>query len=134
MVAQAARPEAKPKRKTHTKEIIGLATHTDASPSEIARTLQISNQAVFQALARNGIEPKRLETFKKNRADILAAFQRKILKHVDEAKLKSAPAGSLVLAACQLYDKERLERNQSTANVATLHADIAAIKAMAVDK
>ena len=31
-------------------------------------------------------------------------------------RLKKAPAGSLVLAACQLYDKERLERGQSTAN------------------
>ena len=105
---------AKPKRKTKTREIIGLATNTDASAAEIARTLNLSEQAVYQSLNRHGIKPKRLESFKQHRADILAAFQQKILKHVDEDRLKKAPAGSLILAACQLYDKERLERGQAT--------------------
>lgn len=134
MAAQRAKPADKPKRKTHTKEIIALAANLNATPTEIAATLDIPLPTVHKSLERHGIGAKRLETFKKNRADILAAMQQKILKHVDEEKLKKTPAGSLVLAACQLYDKERLERNQSTANVATLHADIAAIKAMAVDK
>jgi hypothetical protein len=39
-----------------------------------------------------------------------------------------------VLAAAQLYDKERLERGQSTENIAQIHGDIAKIKAAMQNK
>lgn len=42
--------------------------------------------------------------------------------------LKKAGARDLVLMAGILYDKERLERGQTTAIVATLHADLEALR------
>jgi hypothetical protein len=47
------------------------------------------------------------------RADILAEMQRKLLLQCDEERLKKMPAASAILAACQLYDKERIERGLS---------------------
>lgn len=66
--------------------------------------------------------------YKNLRADILAEMQRKLLMQCDDARLKKMPAASAILAACQLYDKERLERGQSTENIAQLTAAVASIK------
>jgi hypothetical protein len=43
--------------------------------------------------------------------------------------------GSRILAAAQLFDKERLERDLSTSNTASVFTDIAALKGIKpVDK
>ncbi len=97
-----------------TRQILTLATTTPALPSEIASSLNTSEANVSYTLQRYGIQPKRLESFKKNRANILAAWQMRILKYVTDEKLKNAAPGSLVLAACQLYDKEQIERGGSS--------------------
>ena len=68
------------------------------------------------------------KTYRENRADILANIQLKLLNQLDEDRLKKMPAASAVLAACQLYDKERLERGMSSENIQLIHADIAKIK------
>jgi hypothetical protein len=44
-------------------------------------------------------------------------MQAKLLKHIDNAKLEKASAYQLVGSLALLYDKERLERGQSTQNV-----------------
>ncbi len=108
----------KPRNRKGSKvqQILTLATTTPALPSEIARSLNTTDQNVSYTLQRYGISPNRLKSFKNNRADILAAWQMKLLSYIDIEKLKKAPAGTLVLAACQLYDKERLERGESTEN------------------
>ena len=59
---------------------------------------------------------------------ILAHIQLKLLSQLDDDRLKRMPAASAVLAACQLYDKERLERGMSSENIQLIHADIAKIK------
>jgi hypothetical protein len=117
-----------PKDGSKTRDILTLATTTPASPSEIAGTLNTSRQLVHQTLQRYGIDPNETKAYKEHRADILAGMQAKLLNSLDDMKIEKAPMGSIVLAACQLYDKERLERDMSTANIASVHADIAALR------
>ena len=108
------KPTSKYAPKNATKTIITMATNTDASATEIAKTANVSTQAVYQTLERHGISYKRLESYKNNRADILAGMQTKILKHIDEARLKKASAFQLIGSLGLLYDKERLERGQGS--------------------
>ena len=68
-------------------------------------------------------------SYKGYRADILADMQRRILKSITDTDIKHATLGARLKALCQLYDKERLERDLSTANVFNVHDDIAVIKA-----
>jgi hypothetical protein len=124
-----------PKRGSKTEAILTLTTTTPATPSQVARAVDTSPALVYRVMERYGIEPNHAQSYKEHRADILAGMQAKILAHVDDERLKKAPAGSLILAACQLYDKERLERDMSTANIASVHADIAALRqGKSVDK
>jgi hypothetical protein len=74
-----------------------------------------------------GISSK-IQSFKGHRADIFADFQRRILKSITDSDLHCSTVGSRLTALCNLYEKERLERDQSTANLFTLHDDVAAIK------
>jgi len=57
-------------------------------------------------------EFKGLAVFKDKRADILALMQQKMLYSLTDKDIKRMPGGSRVLAMCQLYDKERIERGQ----------------------
>ena len=59
-----------------------------------------------------------LKRFKETKADILASKQRALLDSLDTGAIKSMSPGSRVTAFAILYDKERLERGQSTENIA----------------
>jgi hypothetical protein len=95
-----------------------IAEHFKVSVSVINRALRDYNKAFHQVTA-----------FKTFRGSILADLQRRILTSISDLDIKKASFGTKVLALCQLYDKERLENDLSTANIATLHDDIAALKA-----
>ena len=102
---------------------IDIAKHQQVAPSTITRFLQQT-------------EPDRLalDAFKKDRGDVFARLsmkslgvQDRILDTFDESvitALKPSEKGSLIhqlgIAAAVLYDKERLEKNLSTANVGIL--------------
>ena len=85
------------------------------SYKEIGKIQGVSAQAVH-AKIRHLLPTPDTQYYQDNRADILSNIQLKLLRQLDSSRLKRMPAGSAVLAACQLYDKERLERGQSTAN------------------
>lgn len=118
----------RPKKGSKSEAILTLTTTTPATQIQIAETIPASPQLVSKVMKRYGITANMTNSYKEHRADILAGMQAKLLEQVDDARLKKAPAGSLVLAACQLYDKERLERDLSTTNIASIHADIAALR------
>jgi hypothetical protein len=59
-----------------------------------------------------------VEPFKRHRAEILAGKQAEILKSLTNEELKKASVYQRVGMFGILYDKERLERGQSTQNVA----------------
>jgi hypothetical protein len=104
-----------PKPGSKTQAILTLATTTAASPAEITKALDCSNGLVGQVMERYGIKPKKLETFKKFRADIYAGIQVKILRHISEDRLKKASVNNLAYALMQFSQMERLERGQASA-------------------
>lgn len=69
------------------------------------------------------------KTYINNRADIFAKMQQNILQSIDDADIKKAPFGSRILAACQIYDKERTERGLTNSISAVIHSDIEALRA-----
>ncbi len=81
---------------------------------EIGKLVGCSPENVCQRFKAIDYTPERLKDFKKNRADILAHLQSKLINNISEDDVQKAPLGTKVLAMCQLYDKERLERGQST--------------------
>jgi len=109
-------------------QAIDLKYNHHLSYKAIAAIQGVSPQAIHGRI-KDLLPIPETQVFIDNRADILAHTQLRLLKQLDDDRLKKAPAGTLVLAACQLYDKERLERGMSTANLASLTSDIAAIKA-----
>ena len=125
--------EKKSKPDTRNK---GISTHTlielrlkGLTYEEIAKVVGCHLSNVQVRLRRVDFELNGLKTFKASKGDILALYQRKLLSSISDADIKEAPLGSRVLAACQLYDKERLERGQSTSNVLAITAMIDVIEA-----
>jgi hypothetical protein len=106
--------------------------HPDLTVREIGAIADVTHGYVVQTLKRYGIEKLRVDAFKQYRGDIFAGMQDRLLSSVTNEDIKKAPLGSRVLAAAQLYDKERLERDLSTTNLASVHADVAAMKALSM--
>ena len=120
----------KPRRGSKANAILTLTTTTPATPTEIAESVDTSVSNVSHTLARYGIEPNTVESFKKHRAEIIAGMGEKILRNIniDTIKIETAKEMQSALTGWGiLYDKERLERGESTSNV-SIHADIAALK------
>lgn len=115
-------PITKPKKqKVDKSKALNLRLTNKLSYSKIAELQGVSPQAIHSAI-KHLLPTDAIKSYQENRADILSSYQIKLLQQLDEDRLKKMPAGSAVLAACQLYDKERLERGQSTANIAANHS------------
>ena len=98
-----------------------------ATYQQIADVFGVTRQAVHDRLRRLvKTDPDLLHAFKDQRADIFASLQTEILQSLD---IKKLPEQVKVTQAAILYDKERLERGQSTnnVNVHNLTADISKI-------
>lgn len=63
-----------------------------------------------------------LPEFKTHRADILAAQQARVLMALSDDDIKKASARDKAIVFGTLYDKERLERGQSTVNLASIYS------------
>lgn len=115
--------------KVDVSQAIDLKYNHHLSYAQIAKIQGCTPQAIHNRI-KDMLPIPETQVFIDHRGDILANLQMKLLSHVDDERLKKAPAGSLVLAACQLYDKERLERGQSTEITdirslsATIHTDL----------
>lgn len=99
---------------------------------EVGRIHGITSGRVSQLCTKYGINKDELADFKDNRADIFANLQRVITESLTVDEIKKAPAASRVLMLCQIYDKERLERGQSTENVLNVNV-IKTLDAKAAD-
>ena len=84
---------------------------------EIGNMLGRSKVTIFQRLKPFKKHIDNLEAIKKYKADTLAVYQSAILDSLTEADLKKASAYQKVGMYGILYDKERLERGQSTGNL-----------------
>jgi hypothetical protein len=84
---------------------------------EIAKQFGCCKQSVQEALAPFQVpDGGTVDLFKDRRADILAATQVRLLQGLTDEKIKQAKLGELSIAFGTLFDKERLERGQSTQN------------------
>ena len=88
------------------------------SYSEIGKILGCTKQNVELRLRPFKGEIEALESFKEQRADVLAVYQQKLLNSLTDSDIKRMPPGSRLTGFGILYDKERLERGQSTDNIA----------------
>jgi predicted DNA-binding protein YlxM (UPF0122 family) len=98
------------------------------SYADIATSQGVSRQAVQQALKpiMDMIgDPEQLKAYQENRADVMDGLQKTLARSMlDRGKLKAASINNLAYAMRQLNDMGRLERDQSTANVAVQHSEV----------
>lgn len=120
-------------RKLDRKKAVELADRGITNP-EIAKIQGVASSTVYRFFSQSKPETEALQSFKKNRGDIFAklsakalSLQERIVDTFDESvitALKPSEKGSLIhqlgIAAAVHYDKERLERNLTTANVGIL--------------
>lgn len=90
------------------------------SNSEIARVLGCDKSNITRRLQKLLPEEARKREYLRNRADVFASVQRRILESVTEADIKKASLKDRVISVGILYEKERLERGQSTSNIHVL--------------
>ena len=88
------------------------------SYKEIGKILGCTKQNVELRLRPFKAEIEALESYKEHRADVLAVYQQKLLNSLTDSDIKRMPPGSRLTGFGILYDKERLERGQSTDNIA----------------
>ena len=125
------KPLTKPTKPITPKQQIILKTkqeHPDLTVREVAAIANVDHSYVVQVLARYGVNASHVEDFKANRANVFAGIQHRLLNSITDEDIQKAPMGSRILAAAQMYDKERLERDLSSVNVASVHTDIAALR------
>lgn len=108
----------KTKSKKDIQELIDLKL-AGKSYRQIGEITGISKDAVRNAI-KELLPTDATEIFKKNRADILAELQRKILESCNQDNLAKVGFRDKVVCAGILHDKERLERGQSTVNHSVL--------------
>ncbi len=89
---------------------------------EIGQIVGCTRQNIAQRLQPVMQDVEGLPAWKENRADVLAVYQHKLLNSLTSEELQKASPYQKVGMFGILYDKERLERGQSTANVS--YADI----------
>jgi len=100
-----------------------LRLKNNLSYAEIAKYFDCSPSAVCQRFkGLLDVDPDELRAYKEHRADVFAGLGSKILNSLDVKKL---PEQVKVTQAAILYDKERLERGQSTSNVFSVSASLA---------
>ena len=118
MAAEKIKPQqihrVKPKTQTKTQKIHELIEAGCHKVTTIAKAADCNHALVSRVLSRYNIEQDQVDGYKRNRADILAGLQHRIISSITDEDIQKAPMGSRVLAAAQLYDKERLERGQGS--------------------
>jgi len=123
MVAQSKKITTIPTKPPSHKMAVILQTkhdHPDLTTREIAAIAETDHSHVIKTLQRYKIPTTHLDQYKTHRADILAGLQHRFITSVTDTEIKKTPVGTRILAACQLYDKERIERGLSDNNTRPL--------------
>jgi len=87
---------------------------------QMGKVLGCSHANIIKRLEPYREEIEALPSFKKNRGDMLAMVQNKLLNSVTIEDIKGASLLQKLSAFGILYDKERLETGQSTNNTSVL--------------
>lgn len=106
-------------------EIFKLRAINGLPVRKIAKLVGMPKSTVHDYITRHNIpSQKALEAFKATRPDRFATIQRDIAESIGQDDYKKASLVQKTTAIATLYDKERLERGQSTKNVAMTIDDI----------
>lgn len=95
-------------------------SNPNLSHEDLAKINEVSRPFVTQLLIQQGINKDQIKEYKAHEADLLTALRARIYTNITDEEIKKAPFGSKILAFCQIYDKYRLETDQSTDNQAVL--------------
>jgi len=96
-----------------TSSAVDLKINHHLSYDQIGKLQGVSPQAIHQKI-KHLLPTPDTKTYQDSRADILSHLQLELLKQIDPARLKKISVRDAVVSAGILYDKERLERGQST--------------------
>ena len=99
--------------KVNIKQALALKMDSNLSYQQIADIQGVVPTAIFKQIKKL-LPDEATEVYKNNRADIIAHMQLGILQSVNKAKIKKASLRDSIVSFGILYDKERLERGQST--------------------
>jgi ribosome-binding ATPase YchF (GTP1/OBG family) len=133
LTTKTTRKLAKSNRKLTPKQIIILDTktqHPDLTTRQIAAIAKTNHSNVIQCLARYGLKQNEITDYKSHRSEIFAGLQHKLLSSITTEDIQKTPVGSRILAACQIYDKERIELGKSTSHNIVLHESVERIQAL----
>lgn len=89
-------------------------THPTLNKSEIATVCNTDHAHVIRTLQAYGLIKDDVQNYISNRAIILAGIQHRLLSSITQEDIQKTPVGSRILAAAQLFDKEKAELGQST--------------------
>jgi molybdenum cofactor biosynthesis enzyme len=108
------------KQKFTDAEMIEAINAAEGNVSQAAKDLDVSRSALVKRKAAlpEGALITNIADFRVKRADVFADLQRQVLAAITPDKLVKCSAQQLATIAAILYDKERLEHNLSTENVA----------------
>ena len=78
---------------------------------------------VYRRIKHHEASQEGTELYKLHRGDIFAALQERLISSLSDDEIQKMAPRDRILGVGILYDKERLERGQSTSNV-DIHANI----------
>ena len=113
------KPQLPATKKDVAKEIVKLKfNNPNMSLSEIGQIVGRHKSNVMRCLREHEIDTKRVDSFRRMRADLLSSAQSEMLDNINPEKMEKASLKDLSIAFSILYDKERLETGKSTQNLA----------------
>lgn len=96
---------------------------------EIGELVGCHGSTVAKRLRKHGYRLSTLKDFKRHRADVFAYTQARIIEAISDKDLATASLQQKATSIGILHDKERLQRDQSTHNLATVSTTLEAIQA-----
>jgi len=118
-------PERRAKNTPINKLIQQKLENPNLSHKQLGKLNGISSPAVTALFKRHNVDIEQLEQFREHRADLLTLHQERVLSSITAEDLKKASARDKAIVFGTLYDKERLERGQSTSNQSVFFAIVA---------
>ena len=112
----ATRRKPIPNKIDKRKLIETVQANPNLSVRQLGTLMDTTHSAIVQALQRYGIDKERLEGYKANRADVFAGLQEIVASSLTAGDINNASVRDRTMLMGVLYDKERLERGQSTSN------------------
>jgi exopolyphosphatase/pppGpp-phosphohydrolase len=121
-ITKPPRKKSTPNKIDPAKLIKTAQENPNLTTRQLGTLMDTTHSAIVHAFKRYGLDRERIESFKVNRADIMAGLQETVAASFTEEDIKKASVRDRTILFGTLYDKERLERGQSTQNVATILA------------